>query len=48
VRVLREVPVVGAALIALDLAGGSVAAKSRLREAFAGVPNDINGPPVPT
>jgi len=47
VRVLREVPVVGAALIGLDLAGGSVAAKSRLREAFAAVPNDINGPPMP-
>jgi N-acetylglucosamine kinase-like BadF-type ATPase len=35
VRVLREVPVAGAALMGLDLAGGSVAAKRRLREAFA-------------
>ncbi len=35
VRVLRQVPVAGAALMGLDLAGGSVEAKRRLREAFA-------------
>jgi N-acetylglucosamine kinase-like BadF-type ATPase len=35
VRVLRQVPVAGAALMGLDLAGGSVEAKHRLREAFA-------------
>ena len=38
VRVLRQVPVVGAALTGLDLAAGSVAAKRRLREAFASRP----------
>jgi hypothetical protein len=35
VRVLRQVPVAGAALMGLDLAGGSVEAKHRLRAAFA-------------
>jgi N-acetylglucosamine kinase-like BadF-type ATPase len=35
VRVLKQVPVVGAALTGLDLAEGSVTAKHRLREAFA-------------
>jgi N-acetylglucosamine kinase-like BadF-type ATPase len=34
VRVLRQVPVAGAALTGLDLASASVAAKGRLREAF--------------
>jgi N-acetylglucosamine kinase-like BadF-type ATPase len=38
VRVLRQVPVVGAALTGLDLAAGSVAAKRRLRKAFASRP----------
>ncbi|MGI9008026.1 MAG: N-acetylglucosamine kinase [Streptosporangiaceae bacterium] len=35
VRVLRQAPVAGAALIGLDRAGAPVAAKQRLREAFA-------------
>jgi N-acetylglucosamine kinase-like BadF-type ATPase len=35
VRVLRQVPVVGAALMGLDQAGASVQAKHRLRDAFA-------------
>ncbi|MDR2987846.1 MAG: ATPase [Nocardiopsaceae bacterium] len=35
VRVLRQVPVVGAALMGLDQAGASVDAKHRLRDAFA-------------
>lgn len=38
VRVLRQVPVVGAALMGLDQADASVDAKHRLREAFAGRP----------
>jgi len=38
VRVLRQVPVVGAALIGLDLAAASLDAKQRLREAFASRP----------
>jgi N-acetylglucosamine kinase-like BadF-type ATPase len=38
VRVLRQVPVVGAALMGLDRAGASVAAKHRLRDAFASRP----------
>jgi N-acetylglucosamine kinase-like BadF-type ATPase len=36
VRVLRQAPVAGAALLGLDRAGAPVAAKQRLREAFAG------------
>ncbi len=35
VRILRHVPVVGAALMGLDLAGASVGGKERLRDAFA-------------
>jgi len=35
VRVLHQVPVVGAALMGLDLAGATLAAKRRLRAAFA-------------
>ena len=35
VRVLRQPPVAGAALLGLDRAGATVAAKQRLREAFA-------------
>jgi N-acetylglucosamine kinase-like BadF-type ATPase len=35
VRVVREAPVAGAALLGLDLAGAGVGAKQRLREAFA-------------
>jgi hypothetical protein len=35
VRVLRQVPVAGAALMGLDRASASVDAKRRLREAFA-------------
>jgi len=38
VRVLRQAPVAGAALMGLDLAEGSTAAKRRLREAFASRP----------
>ncbi|HEX6933132.1 MAG TPA: BadF/BadG/BcrA/BcrD ATPase family protein [Streptosporangiaceae bacterium] len=38
VRVLRQVPVVGAALLGLDLAGATLEAKHRLREAFASRP----------
>jgi N-acetylglucosamine kinase-like BadF-type ATPase len=38
VRVLRQVPVVGAALMGLDQAGASVQAKHRLRDAFASRP----------
>jgi N-acetylglucosamine kinase-like BadF-type ATPase len=38
VRVLRQVPVVGAALMGLDLAGATLKAKQRLREAFASRP----------
>jgi N-acetylglucosamine kinase-like BadF-type ATPase len=38
VRVLHQVPVVGAALMGLDLAGATLAAKGRLREAFASRP----------
>ena len=38
VRVLRQVPVAGAALMGLDLAAGSVEAKRRLRAAFAAHP----------
>ncbi len=38
VRVLRQVPVVGAALMGLDLAGATLEAKQRLREAFASRP----------
>ncbi len=34
-RVLHQVPVVGAALMGLDLAGATLAAKRRLRAAFA-------------
>ncbi|HXP18288.1 MAG TPA: BadF/BadG/BcrA/BcrD ATPase family protein [Streptosporangiaceae bacterium] len=35
VRVVREAPVAGAALLGLDLAGAGVSAKQRLRDAFA-------------
>jgi N-acetylglucosamine kinase-like BadF-type ATPase len=35
VRVVREAPVAGAALLGLDLAGAEVSAKQRLRDAFA-------------
>ena len=35
IRVVREAPVAGAALLGLDLAGSVVSAKQRLREAFA-------------
>jgi N-acetylglucosamine kinase-like BadF-type ATPase len=42
VRVLRQVPVVGAALLGLDQAGASVAAKQRLRDAFASRPAAIS------
>ena len=35
VRVLHQAPVAGAALLGLDRAGSSIAAKQRLREAFA-------------
>jgi N-acetylglucosamine kinase-like BadF-type ATPase len=42
VCVLRQVPVVGAALMGLDQAGASVAAKHRLREAFASRPAAIS------
>jgi N-acetylglucosamine kinase-like BadF-type ATPase len=38
VRVLRQVPVAGAALMGLDLAAASVEAKQRLRAAFANRP----------
>ncbi len=38
VRVLRQVPVAGAALIGLDLAAASLEAKQRLRAAFANRP----------
>jgi N-acetylglucosamine kinase-like BadF-type ATPase len=38
VRVLHQVPVVGAALMGLDLAGATLEAKRRLREAFASRP----------
>jgi N-acetylglucosamine kinase-like BadF-type ATPase len=38
VRVLHQVPVVGAALMGLDLAGATLEAKQRLREAFASRP----------
>jgi N-acetylglucosamine kinase-like BadF-type ATPase len=36
VRILRQAPVVGAALLGLDSAGATVEAKQRLRAAFAG------------
>ena len=38
IRVLRQVPVVGAALMGLDQADASVASKHRLRDAFASRP----------
>jgi N-acetylglucosamine kinase-like BadF-type ATPase len=41
VRVLPQVPVVGAALMGLDQAGGALEAKQRLRDAFASRPASV-------